>query len=33
MSITPGGRTTGACSDPAVYIADALAEAIGLPLT
>lgn len=31
--ITPGGRTTGPCSDPAVYIADALAEAIGLPLT
>src|SRR5215218_966828 len=27
--ITPGGRTTGPCSDPAVYIADALAEAIG----
>ena len=31
--ITNGGRTTGPCSDPAVYIGDALAEAIGLPLT
>ncbi|WP_448808868.1 serine hydrolase domain-containing protein [Agromyces bauzanensis] len=31
--ITPGGRTTGPCEDPAVFVADALAEAIGLPLT
>ncbi len=31
--ITNGGRTTGPCSDPAVYLGDALAEAIGLPLT
>lgn len=29
---TPGGRTTGPCSDPAVFIADALAAAIGTPL-
>lgn len=29
---TPGGRTTGPCSDPAVFIAEALAAAIGLPL-
>ncbi|WP_350347659.1 serine hydrolase domain-containing protein [Agromyces sp. G08B096] len=29
---TPGGRTTGPCSDPAVYLADALAAALGLPL-
>ena len=30
---TPGGRTTGPCEDPAVSIADGLAEAIELPLT
>jgi D-alanyl-D-alanine carboxypeptidase len=31
--ITPGGRTTGPCEDPAVHIANQLARAIGLPLT
>ncbi len=30
--ITPGGRTTGPCEDPAVYIANALADAAGHPL-
>jgi D-alanyl-D-alanine carboxypeptidase len=30
--VTVDGRTTGPCSDPAVYIADALAAAIGQPL-
>lgn len=29
---TPGGRTTGACEDPAVYVAEALAAALGQPL-
>ncbi len=29
---TPGGRTTGPCDDPAVHIANALAEALGFPL-
>ncbi|MFB7893520.1 serine hydrolase domain-containing protein [Microbacterium sp. NPDC056044] len=29
---TPGGRTTGPCEDPAVYIANALADAVGHPL-
>ncbi|WP_426320654.1 hypothetical protein [Microbacterium sp. E-13] len=28
----PGGRTTGPCEDPAVHIADALADAAGHPL-
>lgn len=31
-AVTPGGRITGPCEDPAVYIANALADAIGLPL-
>lgn len=30
---TPGGRTTGPCDNPAVHIGNALADAIGLPLT
>ena len=30
---TPGGRTSGPCDDPAVSLADALAEASGLLLT
>ena len=29
---TPGGRTTGPCEDPAVHIANALADAAGHPL-
>lgn len=28
----PGGRTEGPCADPAVYIADGLTAALGLPL-
>lgn len=30
--VTPGGRTSGACADPAVHIANALADALGQPL-
>lgn len=29
---TPGGRTTGPCEDPAVHIANTLADALGFPL-